>query len=81
MSEIFLTIKLPFQQLLKAIEALTEQERLVLRKKLEENTPLSWQARFERALTGLDEKNNKISLAEVQSDVEKAIQAVRGESN
>ncbi|MBN2090545.1 hypothetical protein JW964_13105 [candidate division KSB1 bacterium] len=61
MSEIFLTIKLPFQQLLKAIEELTEQERLVLRKKLEENTPLSWQAQFERALTRLDEKNKKIS--------------------
>lgn len=77
MSEISITIRLPFQQLLKAIEGLTEQERLVLRKKLEQETPVSWKARFERALNKLDEKNKDIPLEQVQSDVARAIQEVR----
>ncbi len=77
MSEVAITIKLPFQQLLKAIEGLTEQERLVLRKKLEQQTPASWQERFERALNLLGEKNKDIPLEQVQSDVARAIQEVR----
>jgi hypothetical protein len=77
MSEVSITIRLPFQQLLKAIEGLTEQERLVLRKKLEQQTPTSWQARFERALNLLGEKNKDVPSEQVQSDVERAIQEVR----
>lgn len=80
MSEIMLSVKLPFQQILKAVDKLNEQERLILRKKLEQNTPLSWQARFGLALEKLHEKNKDIPLEQVQSDVEKAIQEVRGEN-
>jgi hypothetical protein len=70
-------MKLPFQQLLKAIEGLTEQERLILLKKLEQKTPATWQSRFDRALNILGEKNKQIPFEEVQSDVEKAVQEVR----
>ncbi len=77
MSEVSITIRLPFQQLLKAIEGLTEQERLVLRKKLEQQTPTSWQARFERALNRLGEKNKDVPLEQAQSDVERSLQEVR----
>lgn len=77
MSEISITIRLPFQQLLTAIDNLTEQERLVLRKRLEQQTPASWQARFERALNSLGEKNKDVPFEQVQSDVERAIQEVR----
>ncbi len=78
MSEVSVTIKLPFQQLLKAIEGLTEQERLILRKKLEEKSPASWQARFERALDALGNKNKDVPIEQVQTDVETAILEVRG---
>ena len=77
MSEISVTIKIPFQQLLKAIERLTEQERLVLLKKLEQKTPTTWQSRFERSLNTLGEKNKHIPFDQVQSDVEEAGQQVR----
>jgi len=78
MSEVLVTIKLPFRQLLKAIEGLTEQERLILRKKLEEKTSVSWQARFERALDALGDQNNDVPIEQVQTDVESAILEVRG---
>ena len=78
MSEVLVTIKLPFQQLLKAIEGLTEQERLILRKKLEEKTSVSWQARFGRALDALGDQNNDVPIEQVQTDVESAILEVRG---
>lgn len=77
MSEVSITIKLPFQQLLEAIESLTEQERLVLRKKLEQETPITWKARFERALNILGEKNKDVPLEQVQSDVARAIKEVK----
>ena len=81
MSEVSITVKMPFQQILQAIEKLTDQERLVIRKKLEQKTPISWQTRFGLALEILGEKNKDIPFEEVQTDVEKAIQEVRASSD
>jgi len=80
MSEITIPVKMSFQQILQVVELLTEQERMVLLKKLGQKTPVSWQSRFGRALQKLGEQNVHIPLGEVQSDVEKAIQEVRAKN-
>lgn len=77
MSETLTSENLSFQQILRAVDKLGETERLILRKKLEQITPLSWQDRFDKALKTLAEKNKDIPLEEVESDVARAIQEVR----
>jgi len=77
MSEITIPVKMSFQQILKVVELLNEQERIALLKKIKENTPDSWQARFGKALKKLGDQNIQIPIEEVQSDVEEAIREVR----
>ncbi len=77
MSEITIPVTMSFQQILKIVEMLSEQERIVLLKKLGQKTPVSWQAKFGRELKKLGEKNKRIPLEEVMLDVEEAIREVR----
>ena len=77
MSEITIPVKMSFQQILKIVELLSEQERMVLLKKLGQKTPFTWQAKFGTVLKKLEKLNKPIPFDEVQSDVEEAIREVR----
>ena len=74
------TIKfeIPFKELLNVIDRLPEDEKILLKKKLEKGKVMSWQERFGRALKYLGSRNRRFPEAEVKKDVKKAIAEVRG---
>jgi hypothetical protein len=73
------TIKLviPFQKLFSVIEQLDPDEKLILRKKLNEQKVVTWQERFGKALRHLGRKNVRFSEKEVGEDVKRAIAEAR----
>ncbi|PIP39644.1 hypothetical protein COX18_09360 [Candidatus Desantisbacteria bacterium CG23_combo_of_CG06-09_8_20_14_all_40_23] len=70
-------LKIPFTQLLKIVEQLSPNERVVLRKQLVRERQLSWQERFGKALDYLGERNKGISLEKVESDITRAVKEVK----
>ncbi len=70
-------VEVPFQKLMNAIDQLSTDEKLVLKKRLERDKITTWQERFDRALKYLGKKNKKIAEKEVDADVKQAIAEVR----
>ena len=77
MAQRAIRIEVPFRQLLTIVDQLTLMEKVVLRKRLEEENPLSWKERFGEALGNLGERNKDIPLEQVEQDVGRAIREVR----
>ncbi|MEW6418023.1 MAG: hypothetical protein AB1480_07865 [Nitrospirota bacterium] len=73
-----LKLEIPFQKLISMIDQLDPDEKLVLKKKLEEQKVATWQERFGKALQQLGKKNVRFSEKEVAEDVKRAIAEVRG---
>ncbi|MBI5875221.1 MAG: hypothetical protein HZB81_05160 [Deltaproteobacteria bacterium] len=74
-------LEVPFQKFLNALEHLTPDEKLVIRKKLEREKVSTWEERFGRALQTLGKKNTRFSEAEIEEDVRKAIAEVRSRAH
>ena len=74
------TIKfeIPFKELLNVIDRLPEDEKILLKKKLEKGKVTSWQGKFGRALKYLGNRNRRFPETDVKKDVKKAIAGVRG---
>lgn len=70
--------EIPFQRLLKVVDQLTPDEKLVLKKKLDRKEVKTWHERFGKALQYLGKKNKRFSEKEVAEDVKRAIAEVRG---
>ena len=64
------TIKfeIPFKELLNVIDRLPQDEKILLKKKLEKGKVTSWQERFGRALKYLGRRNRRFSETEVEKD-------------
>ncbi len=70
-------LEIPFQKLISIIDQLDQDEKLILKKKLEKQKVTTWQERFGKALQQLGTKNIRFSEKEVAEDVKKAIAEVR----
>ena len=70
-------LEIPFQKLISMIDQLDQDEKLILKKKLEKQKITTWQNRFGKALQKLGKKNIRFSEEEVAADVKKAIAEVR----
>lgn len=70
-------LEIPFQKLISIIDQLDQDEKLILKKKLEKQKVTTWQERFGKALQQLGKKNVRFSEKEVAADVRKAIADVR----
>ncbi len=70
-------LEIPFQKLISMIDQLDQDEKLILKKKLEKQKVTTWQERFGKALQQLGKKNVRYSEEEVAGDVKKAIAEVR----
>ena len=70
-------LEIPFQKLISIIDQLDQDEKLVLKKKLEKQKVTTWQERFGKALQQLGKRNIRCSEKEVDEDVKKAITEVR----
>lgn len=72
-----LKLEIPFQKLLSIVDQLDQDEKLILKKKLEKQKVTTWQERFGRALRQLGKKNIGFSEKKVMEDVKRAIAEVR----
>ncbi len=72
-----LKLDIPFQKLISIIDQLDQDEKLILKKKLEKQKITTWQERFGKALQQLGKKNIKFSEKEVAEDIKKAVAEVR----
>jgi len=70
-------LEIPFNQLIKIIDQLSPEEKIIIKKRLENEKISTWKERFNMALKALGEKNANIPETEVKADVEKAIAEVR----
>lgn len=70
-------LEIPFQKLMAMIDQLDQDEKLILKKKLEKQKITTWQERFGKALQRLGKKNIGFSEKEVAEDVRKAVAEVR----
>ncbi len=70
-------LEIPFQKLISIIDQLDPDEKLLLKKKLEQEKITTWQERFGHALQKLGKKNIRFSEKEVAEDIKKAIAEVR----
>lgn len=77
MSTKTLKLEIPFQKLISMVDQLGQDEKLILKKKLERQKVSTWQARFGNTLDKLGKKNVRISEKEVIGDVKKAVAQVR----
>ena len=77
MSAKTIKLEIPFQKLISAIEKLDPDEKLILRKKLNEQKTSTWQDRFGKALQNLGRKNVCFSEKEVGEDLKRAIAEAR----
>jgi len=77
MAQRAIKIEVPFRQLLTIVDQLTPIEKTVLRKRLEEGGPLSWQEKSGRVLDDLGERNKDVPLEQVEQDVDRAVKEVR----
>ena len=77
MSAKTIKLEIPFQKLISVIEQLDPDEKLILRKKLNEQKAATWQERFGKALQQLGRKNVRVSEKEVAEDVKRAIAEAR----
>lgn len=69
---------IPFIQLLKRVDELSPNKKLILYKHLEREKVLSWKERFGKVLDYLGERNKEIPLEKVELDVARAVKEVRG---
>ncbi len=70
-------LEIPFQKLVSMIDQLDQDEKLIIKKKLEKQKVTTWQERFGKALQQLGKKNIRFSEKEVADDVKRAITEVR----
>lgn len=77
MSTKTIKLEIPFQKLISIVDQLDDDEKLVLKKKLEKQQVTTWQERFGRVLRQLGKKNARFPEKEVERDVKKAIAEVR----
>jgi hypothetical protein len=77
MSTKTIKLEIPFQKLVSMIDQLDQDEKLVLKKRLENQKVTTWQARFGAALRQLGKKNARFSEKEIADDLKKAIAQVR----
>lgn len=66
-------VEIPFQTLLNAIDNLTPDEKLALKKRLEKSAAATWKDRFGKSLSQTARKNKRASADEVANDVRLAI--------
>ncbi|MBI5178384.1 MAG: hypothetical protein HZA04_03905 [Nitrospinae bacterium] len=69
--------EIPFQKLISMVDQLDQDEKLILKKKLEKQKVSTWQARFGNALSKLGKKNVRFPEKEVIGDIKKAVAQVR----
>jgi hypothetical protein len=72
-----LKLDISFKELLAVVDQLELDEKMFLRRKLDNEKVPSWQKRFGRALQQLGNKNKRFTAKEVLTDVEQAISDVR----
>lgn len=70
-------LEIPFQELISMIEQLGQDEKLIIKKKLEKQKVTTWQERFGKALQQLGKKNIRFSEKEVADDVKRAVAEAR----
>ncbi|MDA8325873.1 MAG: hypothetical protein M0033_06600 [Nitrospiraceae bacterium] len=70
-------LEIPFQKLISIIDQLDQDEKLILKKKLEKQKVTTWQERFGKALRTLGKRNIRFPEKEVAEDVKKAVAEVR----
>lgn len=70
-------LEIPFQKLISIVEQLDDDERLILKKRLEKRTASTWGEKFGGALKKLGKRNARFSECEVAEDVKKAVSRVR----
>jgi hypothetical protein len=72
-----LKLEIPFQKLISMVDQLDQDEKLILRKKLERQKVSTWQTRFGNTMDKLGKKNARVSQKDVMADVKKAVALVR----
>ncbi|MBI3795296.1 MAG: hypothetical protein HY280_11320 [Nitrospinae bacterium] len=77
MSAKTLKLEIPFQKLISMVDQLDQDEKLILKKKLERQKVSTWQARFGNVLDKLAKKNTRFSEKDVAEDIKKAVARVR----
>lgn len=70
-------LEIPFQKLISMIEQLGQDEKLIIKKKLEKQKVTTWHERFGKALQQLGKKNIRFSEKEVADDVKRAVAEAR----
>jgi len=73
MPKIATEVEISFDKLLEAVDQLSPKEKVLLRKRLDEN----WAERFEAILKKLRESTKEFTPEEVEANVREAIKEVR----
>ncbi len=77
MPKIATEVEISFDKLLEAVDQLSAKEKVLLRKRLDEN----WAERFEAILKKLRESTKEFTPEEVEANVREAIKEVRAKKS
>jgi len=77
MPKIATEVEISFDKLLEAVDQLSPKEKVLLRKRLDEN----WAERFEATLKKLRESTKEFTPEEVEANIREAIKEVRAKKS